>query len=695
MSERADFLCELGTEELPPLALRVLSEAFGQGICAGLAKAGLPHGEHKTYATPRRLAVWVRDVAIRQPDRAMERRGPALATAFDASGKPTPPALGFARSCGVEIDQLQPLTTDKGAWLVFRSVETGRSSAALLPGIAGQALAELPILRRMRWGALKAEFVRPVHWVVMLLGEDVVDAEILGQRTGRETRGHRFHHQGTLLVPSAGAYANLLETQGYVLADFAARREKVREQVEHAARQLGGRALLDESLLEEVASLVEWPVPVMGHFESRFLAVPPEVIISTMKGKQKYFPVVDAKGVLLPHFITISNIESRDPDRIREGNERVIRPRLADAVFFWEQDRRRTLASRMDDLRGVLFQGRLGSLHDKAVRVSSLASIIAEGLGSDPKYAERAAQLAKCDLLTDMVGEFPELQGIIGRYCAQHDGEPEEVATALEEQYLPRLAGDPIPSTPTGQALALADRLDTLVGIFGIGTPPTGDKDPFGLRRAALGALRIIIEGRLDVNVLTLLEKSLGLFPPSVFPPGHPDVAISVYDFMMERLRAYFSEQGLPSDAFEAVLSQRVPQPLDFEARIRAVHAFRALPEAVSLVAANKRIRNILRQVQGAVATVIEDSLLTEPAEQALAAQFRVLAIELDPLWQKRDYQEALTRLAGLKGSIDTFFNEVMVMAENPAVRENRLALLKGISDLFLRVADISLLTVG
>lgn len=695
MNEKTDFLFELGTEELPPPALRTLSEALGQGIRIGLSKATLAHGEIKTYATPRRLAILVQDLVVRQADRSIERRGPALSAAFDKEGVPTPQSRGFARSCGIAVEQLEHLTTDKGAWLVFRSLEPGRPTRELLPGIITQALTELPIPKRMRWGNLKVEFVRPVHWTVMLLGDEIVDAEILGQRTGRESRGHRFHHPQPITISSPRNYVSLLETQGFVIADFLIRREKIRAQVESAAQGLGGCALWDESLLNEVTSLVEWPVPITGNFESRFLDIPQEALISTMKGKQKYFPVVDTKGRLLPHFITLSNIDSRDPKRIREGNERVIRPRLADAAFFWEQDRRRPLAARVDGMKGMLFQERLGSLYDKSLRIGKLSANIAMHLGSSPQHAERTALLAKCDLLTDMVGEFPELQGIIGRYYALHDGEPEEVAIALEEQYLPRFAGDALPVTPTGQALALVDRLDSLVGIFGIGSAPSGDKDPFGLRRAALGALRILIEGHLDLDVVDLLSLSATTFRISGYPLSQTNVVEQVYDFMMERLRAYFLDQGFHPDEFEAVAARRPRHPLDFQIRIQAVHDFRILPEAVSLVAANKRIKNILRQSNANIPSTINQSLLTETAEKILATRFLEVENDIDPLWETRNYQGALARLAGLKGEVDSFFDQVMVMADDQAVRMNRLCLLKRMGDLFLRIADISLLVIG
>ncbi|CAK0775512.1 glycine--tRNA ligase subunit beta [Gammaproteobacteria bacterium] len=696
MNAKPDFLFELGTEELPPTALRMLSESLGKNVRIGLDKAGLHRGEIKIYATPRRLAVLVQELASRQADRRVERRGPALSAAIDKkNGLPTPQARGFARSCGVEVEQLEHLITDKGAWLVFRSIEQGRATRELLPGIITQALAELPIPKRMRWGALKVEFVRPVHWVIMLLGDEIIDTEILGKRTSRETRGHRFHYPAPITIFHPGDYADILKTQGFVLADFAMRRAQIRDQVETAACSVGGRAILDESLLDEVTSLVEWPIPVTGNFESRFLDVPREALISTMKGKQKYFPVEDISGNLLPYFITLSNIDSRDLACVQKGNERVIRPRLADAAFFWEQDRRRSLVERVDGLKGMLFQERLGTLYDKMLRIEQLSLYIANQIGSSPENTKRAALLAKCDLLTDMVGEFPELQGVIGRYYARHDGESLEVATALEEQYLPRCAGDVLPLTPTGQALAIADRLDTLVGIFGIGTPPTGDKDPFGLRRAALGTLRILIEGHLNLDLVSLLKQATAIFEQT---PGHPftqtNVVDQVYDFMMERLRAYFLEQGLQSDEFEAVAARKPIHPLDFQVRIHAVHTFRMLPEAVSLVAANKRIKNILCQFQETIPTTVENSLLTETAEQLLTIRFHSINKEILPLWEARDYQGALTKLAGLKGDVDRFFDEVMVMADDEAVRKNRLSLLKGISNLFLRVADISLLVI-
>lgn len=685
--ERRDFLVEIGTEELPPKALLRLAQAFASGIREGLAKAGLDHGETKHFATPRRLAVLVEALSAAQPDRVIERRGPALAAAFDENGCATPAAAGFARSCGAEVEDLEKLETEKGAWLVFRSKEAGRGTVELIPDIVQRALAGLPIPKRMRWGGLKVEFVRPVHWVVLLFGSETIDAEILGVCAGRETRGHRFHHPEPIHLAEPAAYAPLLAAEGRVMADFEARREAVRAQVIEKAESLGGRALLNEALLDEVTALVEWPVALAGGFETRFLEVPSEALISTMQDNQKYFAVVDTEGRLMPYFITVANIESRDPAQVRAGNERVIRPRLADAAFFWNQDRRRPLASRLDELKTVVFQKKLGTLYDKVQRVASLARTIARESGHDVALSERAALLSKCDLMTSMVGEFPALQGVMGRYYAQHDGEPAEVAQALDEQYMPRFAGDRLPQTGAGQALALADRLDTLVGIFAIGQAPTGEKDPFGLRRAALGALRIMITRQLDLDLEMLLQDAAHRFPAGIVTAGTVE---TVFDFMMERLRGYYLEDGVRPDVFEAVLARRPTRPLDFDRRIRAVTAFRALPAAESLTAANKRIRNILKQAEGAVPTTLEPGSLVEPAERVLAERVAALAEKVGPLLDRREYTEALMRLATLREPVDEFFDRVMVMVEDSALRHNRLALLNALSNLFLRVADLS-----
>lgn len=686
MTNQHDLLIEIGTEELPPKALKKLSEAFTSGILEGLDKAELAYGSIKSYATPRRLAVLIHNLDTTQSDKAVEKRGPALQSAFDEDGNPTKATEGFARSCGITVDQLEKLETDKGAWLVYRSMQQGQNTAGLIPAIVQESLNKLPIPKRMRWGALEAEFVRPVHWVVMLFGDDVIDAEILCVKSGRDTWGHRFHHPNPIFLGEPAAYAPILETTGHVIADFFDRREAIRAQVMEAAATNGGSAVIDEELLDEVTGLVEWPVAVVGSFEQRFLEVPPECLISAMKGHQKYFHMIDSKGALMPNFITVSNIESRCPEYVRQGNERVIRPRLTDADFFWRQDKKLKLEDQLERLKSVLFQSKLGSVYDKSRRVSSLAEHIAQVIGGDGKKAARAALLAKCDLMTNMVFEFTELQGIMGRYYATHDGEDAEVAAALDEQYMPRFAGDELPVGKIGQALAIADKLDTLIGIFGIGQLPSGDKDPFALRRAALGALRIIIEKQLNLDLKATLEHgaeaSIGLF-------NNPGVISQVFDFMMTRLKAYYADTGVAPDTFEAVLAQQPTYPLDFDARIKAVTAFRQLPEAASLAAANKRIGNILKKAEEAIPTSVDPSRFIDAAEKALAAKIETMAGVVAPLFAARNYEAALKELAVLRPEVDTFFDEVMVMADDAAVRTNRLALLKRLSGLFLEVADL------
>lgn len=688
MTAKHDFLVEIGTEELPPKALLKLSNAFTQGIRDGLSDANLAFGEVSSYASPRRLAVVVRELDSAQADKAVERRGPAVSAAFDDDGNPTKATQGFARSCGVEPSQLDTMETPKGAWLIYRSTQSGQSTNSLLPGIVQQSLDRLPIPKRMRWGALEAEFVRPVHWLVMLFGDEVIDCEILAARAGRQSRGHRFHHPDPLTIQTPTGYAAQME-QAHVIADFASRRTLIREQVNEAAAQHGGSAVIDEDLLDEVTGLVEWPQAVVGSFDASFLEVPPECLISAMKGHQKYFHMVDGEGSLMPNFITLSNIASHNPEAVRTGNERVIRPRLTDADFFWQQDRKQSLEQRLESLTTVVFQQRLGSIKDKSERVAAVAEAIAKAIAGNPEHAMRAALLAKCDLMTEMVGEFPELQGIMGRYYAQHDGEPAEVAVALDEQYMPRFAGDQLPASKTGQALAIADKLDTLIGIFGIGQVPSGDKDPFALRRAALGALRIIIEQGLDIDLWEMLEHAAeantGLF-------DNDHVITQVFDFMMGRLKAYYQDQGVAPDSFEAVLAQRPARPLDFDARVHAVTAFRALPEAEALAAANKRIANILKKTEQAIPSSVDEKLLQDAAEQQLQQQISAISAQVKPLFAQRDYQAALKALAGLRDVVDSFFDQVMVMADDEALRSNRLALLSQLRNLFLEVADLSLL---
>ena len=688
MTNRIDLLVEIGTEELPPKALKKLSDAFTDGIITGFQAAGLAADEVIAYAAPRRLAVWLKNIPDQQADQPIEKRGPAVQAAFDKEGNPSKAALGFAASCGVEFAQLQRLETDKGAWLVFRQTQAGQKAAALFPAIVKQSLDKLPIPKRMRWGDGDAEFVRPVHWIVMLADEQVIEAEILGIKTGRESRGHRFHAPAAISIRQPADYAVQLG-EAYVIARFEARREMISRRVQELATELGGNAIMPESLLDEVAALVEWPVPIAGRFEEKFLAVPQEALIHTMQGDQKYFGLTDANGKLMPNFITISNIESKDPSKVSEGNERVIRPRFSDAAFFWEQDKKQSLASRRDKLKTVVFQQQLGSLYDKSARVAALANYMAQQLNADANLAIRAAELGKCDLITNMVVEFTDLQGTMGRYYAHHDGEPAEVAQAMEEQYLPRFAGDALPTTQTGRILALAERIDTLAGIFAIGQKPTGTKDPFGLRRSALGVLRILIEQQLPLDLADLLDQAANNLSTQL---GSKPEMQEALDYILERLRAYYQEQGLGTELVEAVAVLKPTHPLDFDRRIKAVAAFRQLTAAESLAAANKRISNILKKVETTLPAEVDASLLKEHAEQALAESLQAQQAAVLPLFAAGDYKQALLSLAHLGEPVDNFFTEVMVMAEDEALRNNRLALLNQLRGLFLRVADLSVL---
>ena len=683
----ANMLFELGTEELPPLALKRLSEALAEGFANGLDAASLSHGEIDAYCTPRRLAVLVRDCAVAQPDRIIERRGPALNAAFDGTGAPTKAAEGFARSCGTTVDQLQHLETEKGTWLAYQVHQPGRPTAALLPEIAGDALNKLPIPKRMRWGESDAQFVRPVHWLLFLLGDQVVPCTLLDAEAGNVTFGHRFHHPQAITLYNPEDYVDVLMSLGKVIAHFDTRRRRIETQVKKAAKDLGGEANLDDALLDEVTALNEWPVPIAGSFEERFLSVPQEVLVATMKGNQKYFPVFAADGRLMNHFITIANLESKQPEVIREGNERVVRPRLADAMFFWEQDGKTRLEDRKAQLDQVVFQKDLGSMHDKSARVATLAAHIADKIGGDPALALRAGELSRCDLMTEVVVEFPEMQGIMGRYQAQRDGEPDELAQAMDEFYMPRFSGDQLPQTPTGISIALAERLDTLVGIFGIGMKPTGDKDPFALRRAALGALRILREHALPLNLKALLSEAQERLDAKVKQAGTSD---AVYAFMLERLKGLYAEAGTAHDVFEAVAAVRPDSVADFEHRVRAVTDFRALPEAESLAAANKRIANILKKVEDPIPADVNPDLFELTAEKILFEQVNAVAEKIQPMAADADYGAMLQALSRLRGPVDRFFDEVMVMAEKPAVRANRLALLQSLARQFLQVADVS-----
>lgn len=681
----ADLLVELGTEELPPKALRSLRDAFAEGMRRELAAAHVTCGAVAAYATPRRLAVHIEAVALQQPDQLDEKLGPTLAAAFTADGAPTPAALGFARSCGVTVEALARQGEGKQARLVHRAVRPGQPTRDLLPSLVTRALETLPTPKRMRWGAGRDEFVRPLHWLVMLLGTEVVEGTVLGVASGRHSRGHRFHAPDPIALDRPADYLERLMA-AHVVADFDARRARIVQGVKTAAAALGGEAVLDDDLLDEVTALTEWPVPLAGRFDARFLEVPPEALMSSMRGHQKYFPVRDASGRLLNHFITLANLESRDPAQVIAGNERVIRPRLSDAAFFFEQDRKQPLAARREGLRAVTYQAELGSLFDKTERLAALAGWVAAQIGGDVALARRAGMLSKCDLMTEMVGEFDELQGIMGEHYARLDGEAPEVACALREQYLPAFAGDALPATPTGCALALADRLDTLVGIFGMGQAPTGSRDPFGLRRAAIGLLRILIERELSLDLRALLTEARAGFGVLKDEPAPPVCA-----YVLERLRAVYEEQGIPAEVFLAVMARAPTVPLDIDHRVQAVDHFRRLPEAMALAAANKRVANILAKSEVAPGEGrIDPERFVEPAERALFEALGERQAAIAPLLARRDYTAALTALADLRAPVDAFFDTVLVNAEDPALRANRFALLAALQALFWEVADIS-----
>lgn len=683
--EKRDLLIELGSEELPPKALRKLMDAFRDGIADGLQQHGLQHGGVNAYATPRRLAVIVTLLDAQQADQAIEKRGPALNAAYDASGNPSKAAEGFARSCGVSFDALEKLETDKGAWLVYRSLQKGQALANLLPGIIDNALNKLPIPKRMRWGAHKVQFVRPVHWLVVLFGEDVIPCDILGQTSGRSTRGHRFHAPAPIPLRQPADYVDALAS-ARVIVDVDTRKARIEAAVAHVSQQHHAHAKVDPDLLEEVTALVEWPVPLIGQFEEAFLQVPQEALISTMEGNQKYFPLLDAQGKLLNKFITIANLESPSPEKVIAGNEKVVRPRLSDARFFYETDKKKTLEQHGAALKNVTFEIQLGTVYEKAERVSVLAGQIADAIGGNVAWAERAGRLCKADLASGMVGEFPELQGVMGQYYATHEGEPLEVAKALNEQYQPRFAGDAVPSTLTGATVAIADKIDTLVGILGIGKHPTGDKDPYALRRAAIGALRIIIEKALPLDLRWLCEKARSLYGERL---SNTNVEKDFLEFMQGRYLAFFQEQGVSTDIVRAVLAVANSQPLDFSRRVQGVRTFKGLPEADALAAANKRVRNILsKRTEDSILPEVNPALLTEAEEQALNQALQSAQTQLEHAGS--DYAMRLQTLAQLRTPVDAFFDKVLVNADDLAVRNNRLSLLSQLQGLFLGIADIS-----
>ena len=683
-----NFLVEIGTEELPPKALKTLATSFADNVEAELNQAGLSFDKIEWFAAPRRLAVKVLNLATQQPSKEIEKRGPAVSAAFDAEGKPTKAAEGWARGCGITVEQAERIATDKGEWLVHRAKIEGQPTKNLLNDIVANALAKLPIPKPMRWADKTVQFIRPVHTVTMLLGDELIEGEILGVASARTIRGHRFLGEKEFEIQHADQYPQLLREKGSVVADFNERKAEILAKSQAKATALGGVADIEESLLEEVTSLVEYPNVLAAKFEERFLAVPAEALVYTMKGDQKYFPIYDKDGKLLPHFIFVSNINPEDPTAIIEGNEKVVRPRLTDAEFFFKTDLKQKLVDRLPRLETVLFQQQLGTLKDKTDRIEQLAGEIAKQIGADEAKAKRAGLLSKCDLMTNMVFEFTDTQGVMGMHYARHDGEDEEVAVALNEQYMPRFAGDELPKSLVASAVALADKFDTLTGIFGIGQAPKGSADPFALRRAALGALRIIVEKNLPLDLEDLVKKSAALFGDKL---TNQNVVADVVDFMLGRFRAWYQDEGIAVDVIQAVLARRPTRPADFDARVRAVSHFRTLDSAEALAAANKRVSNILAKADAAIGE-INLTACVEPAEKALAEAVLALRTEVQPLIAQSDYTAVLDKLANLRSPVDSFFDNVMVNAEDPVLRQNRLAILNTLRGLFLQVADISVL---
>ncbi|EHU6506462.1 glycine--tRNA ligase subunit beta [Vibrio cholerae] len=688
-----EFLIELGTEELPPKQLRTLAEAFAANFAAELATADIAHEGVTWFATPRRLALKVANLAESQPDRVVEKRGPAVNVAFDADGKPTKAAEGWARGNGITVEQAERLVTDKGEWLLFKEQVQGQQTASVVVEMAAKALANLPIAKPMRWGDKETQFIRPVKTLTILFGSELIQGEILGVASARTLRGHRFMGEAEFTIESAEQYPAILEERGKVIADYATRKAMIIEGSQQAAQQLGGIADLEDALVEEVTSLVEWPVVMTAKFEEKFLKVPAEALVYTMKGDQKYFPVYshkmgDANKKLLPNFIFVSNIESKEPRHIVEGNEKVVRPRLADAEFFFNTDRKRPLVDRLSLLENAIFQQQLGTIKDKTDRITELAGYIAEQIGADVEKAKRAGLLAKCDLMTSMVFEFTDTQGVMGMHYARHDGEAEEVAVALNEQYMPRFAGDELPSRGVSAAVAMADKLDTIVGIFGIGQAPKGS-DPFALRRASLGVLRILVEYGYQLDLVDLIAKAKSLFGDRL---TNVNVEQEVIEFMLGRFPTWYQDAGFSIDIIQAVLARNPTKPADFDQRVKAVSHFRALEEAEALAAANKRVGNILAKYDGELGEEIDLALLQEDAEKALAEAVEIMAEALEPAFATGNYQEALSKLAGLRAPVDAFFDNVMVMADDEALKKNRLTLLNKLRNLFLQIADISLL---
>ncbi|MBU2923507.1 glycine--tRNA ligase subunit beta [Colwellia sp. 1_MG-2023] len=682
------LLIELGTEELPPKALKTLATAFFDSIKSQLDSHDLAYNDIKWFATPRRMAVQVFDLVDKQQDKTVEKRGPAVNVAFDEAGNASKAAQGWAKSNGITVEQAERLVTDKGEWLLHTATVTGLATTELIPDMVNIALKKLPIAKPMRWGAERTQFIRPVHTLTMLFGSELIAGEALGVTSGNQVQGHRFHHQGLVTINHANDYQAEL-AKAYVEVDFAERQNKIVEQIKQAANNIDAVALIDEDLLNEVTALVEWPVTLVGTFDKEFLNVPAEPLIYSMKDHQKYFPVTDKNGQLVNKFIFVSNIESKDPEAVIFGNEKVIRPRLADAEFFFKTDKKQSLESRLTSLESVLFQKQLGTLKAKSERIAQLSQFIAQQLNENADDAYRAGLLSKTDLMSEMVLEFPQVQGTMGKYYALHDGENENIAQALEDQYRPRFSGDSLPEANIGCAVAISDKIDTLVGIFGIKQAPKGDKDPFALRRAAIGSIRIIIEKQLNLDLSELINKSIELFGDKLI---NENTANDVLDFIMGRFRAFYQEQGISVDVIQAVLAKKPSAPLDFDKRIKAVTFFGDLPEAATLAAANKRVGNILAKFDGELYQAFNVDLATEQAERDLADVYQAISLKVAPLMADKNYQAALSELAQLKAPIDTFFDNVMVMSDDEAIKTNRLTLLNEIRNSFFAIADISLL---
>ena len=692
MTTKEDFLLEIGCAELPARFLNRLSQDLGACLQTELHAAGFGFNQLTNYATPRRIAVLISGLDTRQPDQDIERHGPFIKDAYDKDGTPTLACIGFARSSGVSVDQLQKQMTDKGERVCVFAKVPGAPTKAKLADIVKQAIKKLPLPKPMRFGEQNISFLRPVHWIVMLFGKEIILTELLGQQTGAHTRGHRFHHPKELLIREPAEYEALLHTQGYVIANFAKRRDHILDELKKIV-ELPNKVRDDVELTNEVTNLVEWPIALKGKFNPHFLKLPPDVLITTLKTHQKCFPVIDSQNNnLLPNFIIVSNIHSKEPNKVIKGNERVVHARLSDALFFYQNDCKKTLESRLPLLDSIMFQNKLGSIGEKVKRLTKLSLAIAKLVDADNDVIKRGALLAKCDLVTDMVREFPNLQGTMGYYYALHDKEPEAVAQIINQHYLPRFSGDILPTSLEASIVALSDRLDTLVGIIGINQKPTGDKDPYALRRAAQGVVRILIDNKLDLDLVKLIQLTIKQFPDNVLGAKTEE---TVYQFILERLKYWYIDsqncQLATAEIFESVASIGISNPLDFDKRIKAVLEFRKLPAAETLIAANKRVSNILKKQTGDVSLKINAKYFEFPAETELCDLITQQNQIMTDFYKERRYTEALTSLACLEQPIATFFETVMVMDENEKKRNNRLALLATLRDLFSRVADISL----